>query len=298
MTFFATASAVVLAGGVPVFCDVDPKTFLIDLDDAATRISDRTRAMCPVYLFGQPLDATVVGEFAARYELAMVGDAAQSLGSMWQGRHVGAEAALTTHSFYPTKNLFVGEGGMVTTDDAELDSLGRLLRSHGQGRKYHHSHIGLNYRMTDVEAAIGRAQLPKLDARNDRRRSIAATYDAAFADLDGIATPYVPAGAHHTYHQYTLTINRELVGDRDDFASALAAGGVGSQINYPMSLHRQEVFTDRLGIDGGPLPVCEELCRTVLSIPVHHHLADRDVQQVVDVVIDATTTKAKSRRVR
>jgi perosamine synthetase len=240
----------------------------------------------------------MVREFAARHRVRVVGDAAQALGSLWDGRHVGAEAALTTHSFYPTKNLFVGEGGMVTTDDAELDALGRLLRSHGQGRKYHHSHIGLNYRMTDVEAAIGRAQLPKLDARNDRRRSIAATYDTAFADLEGIVTPYVPALAHHTYHQYTLTIDPDRVGDRDDFAGALAAGGVGSQINYPMSLHRQEVFTERLGIDRGPLPVTEELCRTVLSIPVHHHLTDRDVQQVVDVVTDAATTMAKSRRVR
>lgn len=298
LTFFATASAVVLAGGVPVFCDVDPRTFLIDLDDAGQRVTDRTKAVCPVYLFGQPVDPVVIKRFASKHQIHVVGDAAQALGSRWNNAHVGSEAALTTHSFYPTKNLFVGEGGMVASDDAELDRLGRLLRSHGQGRKYHHSHVGLNYRMTDVEAAIGLAQLPKIDGRNARRRSIAAMYDAAFADLAGVVTPYVPDGAFHTYHQYTLTIDPKIVGSRDDFADLLGAQSIGSQVNYPLSLHRQEVFTERLGIDRGPLETAEELCRNVLSIPVHHHLTDAEAHRVIDVVTETAIGMTKSRKGR
>ncbi len=286
LTFFATASAVVLAGGVPVFCDVDPRSFLIDLVDAETRITPRTKALCPVYLFGQPLDVAELNGFAARNGLVVIGDAAQALGSRWGDAHVGAEAAMTTHSFYPTKNLFVGEGGMVATDDPELDRLGRLLRSHGQGQKYHHSHIGLNYRMTDVEAAIGLAQLPKIDARNARRRSIAARYDIAFADIGGIVTPSVPDVAFHTYHQYTIVVDPERIGARDEFAQRLRARGVGSQVNYPMSLSRQEVFTTGLGIDRGPLVHTDELCRTVLSLPVHHHLSDGEVDRVIEVVLE------------
>lgn len=297
LTFFATASAVVLAGGVPVFCDVDPRTFLIDLVDAEARITDRTKAICPVYLFGQPLDVAEMKSFAARHELAVIGDAAQALGSMWNGVHVGAEASMTTHSFYPTKNLFVGEGGMVTTDDPELDNLGRLLRSHGQGQKYHHSHIGLNYRMTDVEAAIGLAQLPKIDERNARRRSIAARYDAAFSTINGLVTPHVPDAAFHTYHQYTIVLDPDVVGLRDEFAGRLRERGVGSQVNYPMPLQRQEVFTERLRIDRGPLATADDLCRKVLSIPVHHHLSDRDVERVVDTVIEAAGDMADVREV-
>ena len=291
LTFFATASAVVLAGGVPVFCDVDPRSFLIDLDDAETRVTPLTKAICPVYLFGQPMDVVELNAFAVRNGLVVIGDAAQALGSRWKDSHVGAEAALTTHSFYPTKNLFVGEGGMVTTDDAELDRLGRLLRSHGQGQKYHHSHIGLNYRMTDVEAAIGLAQLPKVDARNARRRSIAARYDIAFAEIRGLVLPSVPDAAFHTYHQYTVVVDPEAIGQRDEFAARLRSRGVGSQVNYPMPLQRQEVFI-RLGIDRGPLVQADGLCRKVLSLPVHHHLSDGQVDRVIEAVVETANEMA------
>lgn len=289
LTFIASASAAVLAGGTPVFCDVDPQTFLIDLDDAETRVTDRTRAICAVSLFGQPFDDDGLRAFAARHDLVIIGDAAQSLGSTWDGAHAGASAALTAHSFYPTKNLFVGEGGMVTTNDADLDDVGRLLRAHGQRPKYHHSLIGLNYRLTDVEAAIGLAQLPKIDARSERRRSIAGIYDSAFADLEGVATPFVPKRAHHTFHQYTLTLDPEVVGGRDDFAKSLSSAGIGSQVNYPLGLHAQGAFASVEGHQVARLPVVERLCGTVLSIPVHHNLDDSQVAAVVEAVCTAAT---------
>lgn len=296
MTFFASASAVALAGGVPVFCDVDPDTFLVDLDDAAARITGRTTAICAVYLFGQAIAAPELRAFASKHGLAVVGDAAQALGSRWEDDHVGKEAMLTTHSFYPTKNLFVGEGGMVTTDDEALDGLGRLLRSHGQGQKYRHTHLGLNYRMTDVEAAIGLAQLPKITGRNARRRANAAKYDAAFAPIEGLETPQVPDGSFHSYHQYTLKIDPTVLGERDEFARRLGDLGVGSQVNYPMSLHRQQVFADLLSSQARPLDVTDELCRTVLSIPVHHHLEDDDVNTVIDAVLTTCDAVAQPSR--
>ena len=197
-TFFATASAVSLAEGTPIFCDVDPQTYLLDLDDAASKITDNTRAIAPVYLFGNPFDEEAMKTFGAKHDLVVVGDAAQALGSRWDGRHVGTTAHITTHSFYPTKNLFVGEGGMVTTNDDGFDDMGRLLRSHGQRPKYHHNVLGLNYRLTDVEAAIGLAQLPKVELRNERSRALASVYNEALGGLDAIRTPIEPPQAHHT----------------------------------------------------------------------------------------------------
>lgn len=285
-TFFASASAVVLAGGVPVFCDVDPDTFLIDLDHAASRISARTTAICAVYLFGQPFDQQALQDFAGRHGLAVIGDAAQALGSSWNGIPVGKEAMATAHSFYPTKNLFVGEGGMVTTDDPELDEKGRLLRSHGQGPKYHHSIVGLNYRLTDVEAAIGLRQLPLVEPRNQRRRAIAKAYDHALAGLEGLTTPSVIANAVHAFHQYTIRIDPELR-ERDAFEDDLAKAGVQSQVNYPLPLHRQGAFSLRLGSDRDSLPVAERISAEVLSIPVHHHLTDHDRDQVIEAVTEA-----------
>ena len=281
LTFVATASAVSLAGGVPVFCDVDRNTFLLDLDDAATRITDRTTAIAPVHLFGYPFDTDELREFASRHGLRVIGDAAQALGSRWAGRDVDTSSDLTAHSFYPTKNLFVGEGGMVTTDDADLDELGRLLRSHGQRPKYHHRILGLNYRMTDVEAAIGLKQLPKVEARNDRRRQIADTYGRELGQLDAIRIPTAAAEARHTYHQYTIVVKPEAPVQRDEFASGLAERGVQSQVNYPIPLHRQPIFADDGRSAATQLPIAEELATRVLSIPVHHHLSDGDVEKVV-----------------
>lgn len=287
-TFIATASAVVLAGGTPVFCDVDAETFLIDLEDVASRVTPRTKAIAVVYLFGNAASEPQVSDFARQHDLRVVGDAAQALGSRWNGRHAGADADLTTHSFYPTKNLFVGEGGMVATDRDDLDESGRLLRAHGDRGKYQHTVVGLNYRMTDVEAAIGLTQLPKVEARNQRRRDIAARYDAAFATIEGIRTPVVADGAHHTYHQYTLVVDGSAPVTRDGLQAALAERGVHSQCNYPIPLHRQPAFADASGAEPEPLPVVEKLADQVLSIPVHHALSNSDVDRVVDAVTAAT----------
>ncbi len=290
LTFFATASAVALAGATPVFCDVDPMTFLIDLDDAATRITARTTAIAPVYLFGHPIDQAALGAFSDRHGLTVIGDAAQALGSHWDGRHVGAAARLTTHSFYPTKNLFVGEGGMVTTDDAGLDDLGRLLRSHGQRPKYHHNVLGLNYRLTDVEAAIGLTQLPKIEARTERRRAIAAVYGSELGSIEGIRVPSPPPAARHSYHAYTVVVEPGAAITRDELQTALRERGVQSQVNYPLPLHHQPVFIRMNGSDAASLPVAEDLVDRVLSIPVHHHLTDGEVEQVVAAVVEITKT--------
>ena len=279
-TFIATASAVALAGGIPVFCDVDPDTLLIDLEDAESRVTPRTRALAVVYLFGNAFDEPAVERFAVRHNLKIVGDSAQALGTRWNDTHVGHSAHLNAHSFYPTKNLFVGEGGMVTTNDAELDDLGRLLRSHGQRPKYHHHVRGLNYRMTDVEAVIGLTQLPKVPDRNRRRREIASRYDAAFADMPHLRCPFVEPGAHHTYHQYTVVVESESPISRDGLQETLEQKGIQSQVNYPVPLHRQPVFANTAS-PPPVLPVADDLATRVLSLPVHHHLEDDEVERVI-----------------
>ncbi len=290
-TFFATASAVALAGGTPIFCDIDRETFLLDLEDAEKRLTPKTKAICVVHLFGQPFPKEPLQSFAERHGLKTIGDAAQALGSKLGDESVDYYADATTHSFYPTKNLFVGEGGMVTTNDEKLNDRGRLLRAHGQHKKYRHSILGMNYRMTDVEAAIGLTQMGRLDQQNERRRQVARAYDEAFANHDSIVVPKVCPGAYHTYHQYTLTFKGAAKDKRDEIQKRLGELGVGSQINYPVPLHKQEVFSELFASDKEQLPVADELCDTVLSIPVHHHLTDEQVQKAIAAVAQAVDGK-------
>jgi dTDP-4-amino-4,6-dideoxygalactose transaminase len=204
----------------------------------------------------------------------VIEDACQAHGAAIGDRKSGTWGA-GTFSFYPTKNMTTGEGGMLTTHDAELADRVRLLREHGMKVRYHHDVVGYNFRMTDIAAAIGLAQLPKLAAFNDRRRAIAARYDV---ELRGVAIPVVPPDVTHVYHQYTIRVNR-----RDEFAERLKERGVGSAIYYPIPVHRQKPFV-ALGYGGECYPVTDRLTEEVLSIPVHPSLSDDEVAQVIGAV--------------
>ena len=273
-TFIASANSVLYTGARPVFVDIGERDFCIDPALIEAAITERTRAIMPVSLYGQPADMVAVSEIADRHGLAVVEDAAQAHGAAIGGRMSGTWGA-GTFSFYPTKNMTTGEGGMVTTNDGELAERIRLLREHGMKVRYHHDVVGYNFRMTDISAAIGLAQLPKLPAFNDRRRAIAARYDA---ELHGVVTPQVRPGATHVYHQYTLRVN-----ERDAFAEALKARDVGSAIYYPIPVHRQKPFV-ALGYGREALPATDRLTAQVLSIPVHPSLSDDEVTTVIDAV--------------
>ena len=273
-TFIASANSILYTGARPVFVDIDPATFNIDPGLVEAAITPRTKAIMPVSLYGQPADMPVIVELAERHGLAVIEDACQSHGAAIDGRRSGSWGA-GCFSFYPTKNMTAGEGGMITTDDDELAERTRLLREHGMKVRYHHEVVGYNFRMTDVHASIGLAQLPKLETANARRQGIAARYDA---ELVGVVTPTVATGRSHVYHQYTIR-----VAQRDAFVEHLKERGVGSGIYYPIPVHRQGAYA-ALGYGEQSLPVTERLSDEVLSIPVHPALSDTDVDAVIAAV--------------
>ncbi len=273
-TFFASATSVIHTGARPVLVDVRDDDFTIDADLVGAAITPHTKAIMPVSLYGQPADMPAIEAIAERHGLAVVEDAAQAHGAAIGERRSGSWGA-GTFSFYPTKNMTTGEGGMVTTADAELAERMRLLREHGMKVRYHHDIVGYNFRMTDLAAAIGLAQLPKLAGFNERRRAIAARYDA---ELRGVITPVVRPGVTHVYHQYTIR-----VAGRDEFAERLKERGVGSAIYYPIPVHRQKPFL-ALGYRDEGYPITERLTEQVLSIPVHPSLTDDEVATVIGAV--------------
>jgi perosamine synthetase len=284
-TFIATGSMVAAAGGRPVFCDIDPETFLIDLADAGRRVTPRTRAIAPVHLFGNACDVEEVEAFAARHGLEIVWDAAQAHGAVWQGRDIGGLGDAVSYSFYPSKNMFVGEGGMITTPDAELAARLRLMRSHGAAGRYYHTVEGLNYRMTDVEAAIGREQLRRLDAMLARRRANFAVLDAILAGVPGVSPQKVTPGSEHAVHQYCVRIRPDLAGiDRDELQRRLEKRGIETGVHYPRGLHQQPVFVGKYGEQR--LPMTEELASQIVALPVHHGMTEDDAAYVGNAVIE------------
>ena len=273
-TFIASANSILYTGARPVFVDIDEGTFTIDADLIEAAITPRTKAIMPVSLYGLPAPMTVIDEIAARHGLAVIEDACQAHGAAIGDRRSGTWGA-GTFSFYPTKNMTTGEGGMLTTNDGDLADRVRLLREHGMKVRYHQDVVGYNFRMTDIAAAIGLAQLPKLPGYNERRREIAARYDR---ELRGVITPTAPPGVTHVYHQYTIRVHR-----RDEFAERLKERGVGSAIYYPIPVHRQKPFV-ALGYGDEAYPVTDRLTEEVLNIPVHPSLSDDEVAQVIEAV--------------
>ncbi len=287
----STASMVHFAGCRPVLCDIDPRTFTLDLDDAERRLTPNTRAIVGVHLFGNACAIDEVLKFARAHGLRVVWDAAQAHGTRYRGRDVGSFPDLVCYSFYPTKNLFVGEGGMITTNDDELAERCRLLRSHGQTRKYEHPVLGFNYRLTEVEAAIGLKQLERLDERVRRRRENAAFLTERLSQLDGIQTPYVPEGVEHSYHQYSILVDPETLGrTRDELARALHEQGVGTGVHYPRPIHKQPAFERLLGEQH--LPVSERVAERILSLPVHPALTRDDLERICTAVERAVHLRA------
>jgi dTDP-4-amino-4,6-dideoxygalactose transaminase len=272
-TFAATANAVALAGATPVFADIDPVTFCLDVESVRSAITDRTVGIMPVHLYGHPADMTALGELAAARGLRLFEDAAQAHGATWQGRPVGSFGAFAMFSLYPTKNMTSGEGGMVACETPELVRAVQLLRNQGMQRRYENEIVGFNARMTDLHAAIGRVQLAKLTGWTAQRQRNA---EFLSANLDGVVVPTVSAGATHVWHQYTIRVPD----DRDNFAAALASEhGVGSGVYYPIPVHELPSF--RLTFD---LPATRQACTEVLSLPVHPALTEADLARIVDAV--------------
>ncbi len=273
-SFIATANAVLMAGAKPVFVDVRASDFNIDPALIAARITPRTRAIIPVHLYGQTADMTQITALAKQHKLAVIEDACQAVGAQWQGQMAGSFGT-GCFSFYPTKNMTTSEGGMITTNDPQIAERCRLLRQHGADSTYHHITLGYNYRMTDIAAAIGLAQLKRLPGFTRKRQANARYYDR---HLRGLTTPPVTSGAVHVYHQYTVRVPD----GRDQLQAHLSKNGVGSAVYYPLAIHQQPLYQELEYADS--LPVAEALCQEVLSLPVWPGLTVAQREKVARVV--------------
>ncbi|GAB3648804.1 DegT/DnrJ/EryC1/StrS family aminotransferase [Glycomyces tarimensis] len=271
-SFAASANAVRLVGAEPVFADIEPGSFCIDPDAVAALVGPRTAAVMPVHLYGHPADMRRLMPLAERHSLAVVEDACQAHGAEIDGKRVGSFGAVGTFSFYPTKNMHALEGGMISTDDAEVARTLRLLRNQGMEQRYANEIVGANMRMTDVAAAIGRVQLGRLTEWTEQRRANAARLDAA---ITAAVTPPVAPGLRHVYHQYTLRLP-----ERDHAQERLKEAGVGSAVYYPTPIHRLVPYAD----SGAELPQTDRAAAEVLSIPVHPSLTALELDRVADAV--------------
>ena len=278
-SFIASANCAVYVGARPVFADIEPDTFNLDPAEVERRLTPRTRAIVAVHLFGQPCALDAMVDLAARRHLVLIQDACQAHGAEWGGRKLSAFGT-ACYSFYATKNLATGEGGMITTDDDEVAARARLLREHGSPRRYWHETLGYNARMMDLQAAIGLAQLPKLEARNRQRRANAAALTARLAGCAHVVTPAVRPEATHVFHQYTVRLKGL---DRDAAVGRLAQAGIGAGIYYPIPIHQQPVYRNRGYTDH--LPCTEAASREVLSLPVHPALTAAELERIADAVL-------------
>ena len=285
-TFFATAEAIARVGAVPVFVDIRPDTLNLDPDAVEAAITDRTRAIMVVHLFGQPVDLPAFRELADRNGLALIEDSAQAFGAAHEGRAAGSVGDISTFSFFPTKNLpALGDGGAVATSNADLAERVRLLRFHGSRDKRTFEQIGVNSRLDEIQAAVLRLFLPHLDGWNDSRRAAAARYaELGLGEL--VELPAEAPGARHIYHLYVVRSAR-----RETLVRSLRDAGIGSSVYYDIPLHLQPVFS-HLGYRPGQLPVAEKAAREGLALPMFVTLTEGQQREVVEAVRAATRAAA------
>jgi perosamine synthetase len=273
-SFIASSNCILYVGARPVFVDIEPDTYLINPALIEARITERTRAILPVHLYGQPCDMAAIMDIARRRRLVVIEDACQAHGATFEGRPVGSFGT-GCFSFYPTKNMTTGEGGIITTNDGGLAERLRLLRNHGQSQRYRHDSLGYHFRTTDLHAAIGLAQLNKLPAWNERRIANARYLTER---LQSVGTPITCPDRRHVFHQYTIRV----YGDRQAFQDHLQKHNVGTAIHYPVPIHHQAVYQSRGYHD--VLPEAELAACQVLSLPIHPALAGSDLDCIVEAV--------------
>jgi dTDP-4-amino-4,6-dideoxygalactose transaminase len=275
-SFIASVNSIIFCNAVPKFCDVDDKTYNMDIKKIEGLITDKTKAIMPVHLYGLPANMKEIQKIADNNNLIVIGDAAQAHGAEINGKMIGSFGKLECFSFYPTKNMTTGEGGMITTDDDELFEIAKSIRNHGREKTkwgYEHKILGYNYRNTDIGSAIGHEQLKKLPDFLKKRRENAKFYDE---NLNCENTPFVPNGFKHAYHQYTIRCE-----NRNKLIEELKKNHIGFGIYYPKPLHKYP-HLERFGHND--LKISEKLANEVLSIPVHPALSKKDLVKIVNVI--------------
>ena len=280
-SFVATAAGVVHAGATPVFVDIDPRTYNIDVNQIENHISPQTKAIIPVHLYGQPADISPVLELAKLYGLKVIEDAAQAHGALYHGRRAGSMGDAACFSFYPGKNLGAcGDGGAVVTSDPDLAQSLRRLREHGGLRKYEHDVVGYNSRLDSLQAAALHIKLGFLDQRNEMRRRHAESYRELLSDITGIVTPFVLSGVTSVYHLYVIRVE---TGSRTDLQDYLKDHGVQTLIHYPIPIHRTRAFAEFRKHD---CPIAEEYAERILSLPMYPELEKSQLEYVAGLLSD------------
>ena len=280
LSFFATASTVLLCGARPAFVDIDPSTYTMDPAKVAEAVSRKTTALVPVHLYGQTAEMDPILEVAREKDLTVIEDACQAHGAEYRGKKAGNLGDTACFSFYATKNMTTGEGGMIVTDDADVAQKARLLRDHGQASKYRHVVVGTNARMTEVAAAIGLVQLRKLDGWVARRRANASELTKRLQVIKGLVPPAEGPGRVHSFYQYVVRVESDFPMTRDEIVKALEATGVGARPSYPMALYRQDALRSlRLR---GRCPVAESIIERLFELPVHPGLTAEDVDRIAN----------------
>jgi len=279
-TFIASSNSILYCGATPVFADVCPDSFNIDPESIRRKLEEDPdiKGLLIVHLYGLPCEMEEIKELVEEYNLVLIEDCAQAHGAEYSGKKAGTFGKTAAYSFYPTKNMTTGEGGIVLTNDEKVMEKARMLINHGSQKRYYHQMLGYNYRMTNLAAGIGLAQLEKVEEFNTKRRENAAFLNEKLKDLDWLTVPQAPANCKHVYHQYTVKVK-----DREGLISLLESEGVGYGVYYPLPVYKQPLYC-KMGYQGVKLPVSEELSETVISLPVHPALSKDDLETIVRVV--------------
>jgi len=280
-SFIATANSILYTGAKPVFADIEPDTFNIDPEDIKGKITHRTRAILPVDLYGHPAEMKAIMDMAEDYRMAVIEDACQAHGALYKGRKCGS-FDMGCFSFYPTKNMTSGEGGMITCSDGKLAEKARMIRSHGSKVRYYHEMLGYNMRITDIGAAIGLAQLNKVDSFNNKRIENAAYLSEQLKGIPGIVTPAVRQDCRHVFHQYTVRVTGDFPLSRDALAQELTKAGIGNSVFYPVPIHRQQIYQE-LGYNSYH-PKSEQAAKEVISLPVHPSIIKEDIDEIAKTI--------------
>ena len=276
-SFIASSNSIIYTGAKPVFVDINPKTFNIEPSQIKEKITERTKALLIVHLYGLPCDMDPILDICKEHNLLLIEDCCQAHGAEYKNKKVGTFGDLSVFSFYATKNMICGEGGIILTNNQEVAERCKALRSHGEFKRYNSDFLGYNFRGTDIFSAIGRIQLKKLKNFNERRREIARMYNQELKDVGDLELPLEKEGYVHVYHQYTIKTSK-----RDELLEFLLKEGIGNKIYYPVPIYKQEPYKS-MGYDEA-LPAVENVSSEVLSIPVHPSVTDEDVMHIISSI--------------
>ncbi|MGA8849171.1 MAG: DegT/DnrJ/EryC1/StrS family aminotransferase [Dehalococcoidia bacterium] len=280
-SFIATANAILFCGARPVFVDIDKDTFCINPGLIRAKITSKTKAVLPVHLYGQPCNMKEIVRICREHNLILIEDACQAHGAEYSGKKVGS-FGIGCFSFYPTKNMTTGEGGMILTADSHIAERARMIRSHGQNGRYVHELLGYNYRMTDIAAAIGICQLKKLDEFNRRRIEHARFLTETLSNFCGLITPFVTPDVKHVFHQFTIKVTGDFAMSRDELKQRLKDRGIMTEVYYPLPIHKQPLYKE-LGYNVS-MPNAGKACAEVLSLPVHPLLTEEELDYIIETI--------------